>query len=356
MLRYSSFKNISRVGVTKRLVSTISRFPEEQLFSSKGHSFDFDVYKPSHSFLPKSLNNPDEPVIFIHDFLSNKSANKVEVNDISKTLETNVYTANLRNHFSRMKQIEFAKPFDINTLLDDLVEFYKELGFEKVMLIGEGLGGKIAMLASLLRSKDMNIEKLVVIESLPQDLTATASAELESWVKGLAFLLNDSKITKFDREYLEKCYEILSTKYGIKDNRTLGYLLSNITNQRVNSKELNKYQYLESRVPVNHIIESSFLEDYEKWPMSEIKESKFDKPTLFLMGRNSTYYPKALNETLKMNSNISKYFPKSTLKTFTSDHWLLHTQSAHATNAICQFLLYEHNPMYDKLRNFEEQE
>lgn len=348
---------------TSSLLSNSGKqFPEEKLFvESLGplKHFEFDVHNPDHSFLEKSPNNPNEPVILLPNLFSNKNAYNVEANEIAKTLETKVYAVNLRNQYSNgssSNDIEFAKPFDLDSLVSDLVQFCQQNNFEKILLIGDGLGGRIGLLASLLKQKEIDIAKLVVVENLPGDLPQPAIDTLNNWTEALQYLVNDSAIKKGDKELREKAYEVLGEKFGIEDSQTKKFLLNNVTNQSVNLQKTGQYQFLEPKVPLNYIKEE-FLPEYFKWPAETVSGLTSESPVLFLLGRHSPFAgSKDIYKSIEAKNKIAKQFPNFEIKTFNSNNFVINNQSSHVTNAICQFLITERNPEYDRLRQQDQYE
>lgn len=335
---------------------TDASFRELDFFNSGGKGnkfqFDYDVYKPNHTFLSKSINNPNESIVFLHDILSSKHAMEVEANDICQTLETDVYTLNFRNYSNKLdtssSKHEFRKFYKFNEelLVKDVTNFCKEMGLKKVILIGEGYGGKIAMLTSL--ESKLKISKLVSIEGLPRDLPEKAVNELSNWIDALLNIINESHIAKTDKLYLEKCYKIMSSnRFGIHDFKTIQYLLNNISKKPINQGILDGYPYLEPMIPLTYIKEH-IIPEYAKWkPIN----TQFTNPSLFLMGRSSNYFNSSQdNNSSDVQQCLDKYFPDNKLKTFNSNHFVLDNQSTHVSNAICQFLLYDYNPQYDELR------
>lgn len=302
------------------------------------HTFDFDVYKPGQSFLEKSPNNPDEPIIYLHDFLSLKEALKTEANDMCQTLETTVYCVNLRDHSSKMSEAEGE--FSLTALTNDLIDFFNKNGLGKAILVGQGLGGNISMRAAL--SGKIDVSKLVSIESFPAPLKKESKEELGHFIKGLQYIVNESGIPKKDKEYLEKCAEILRDKFRISDSSSIQFLLKNVDNSGTKGT-------VGLKVPINSIAESGFLEEYLNW---DIQGARFPNPTLFIMGRNSVNYPKSLEEKTAIKELAKLLFPDSSVKEFTGSRFVASEQLTHVVNAICQFLLKESDSRYDEMRGF----
>lgn len=286
-------------------------------------SFDFDGYKPGHSFLPKMENNPDEPIVFLHDFLSNKNDYATEANDIASTLETDVYVPNYRAGVSEITS---------ESLVDDLAEFCKQSGFDKVILIGEGLGGRVSMLAALQGKVD--VSKLVVVENYPMRLPDLKIKQLATWIDSLLYLTEDADIPKSDKNYLGKANEILLEKFNVDSSYARNYLLSNITNR-------GSGRFLETKVPLQAY--RDYLKDYQQW---DSRQEKFENPALFLYGRHSLLMNQDIYKSMDLNREIAKYFPENKKKTFSSDEFLVKRQSTKFVNAVSQFLIKEYRGNY----------
>jgi len=80
--------------------------------------------------------------------------------ELSKTYK--VILPDLRNHGNS----PHSEDFNLTVLAGDIVELIQSLGFEKVLLLGHSLGGRIAISVAL--HHPQLIEKLVVVDIAPR--------------------------------------------------------------------------------------------------------------------------------------------------------------------------------------------
>ena len=209
---------------------------------------------------------------------------------IAKTLSTKVseifITIDLRNHGDSIS----SENLTYTLMAQDIFTFIKELNLNKVSIIGHSMGGKVAMMFTLMH-KNL-IENLIIVDIAP-----------------VKYLLNEKEIVdhllEIDIENISSRKEA-ETKLDkkLKNKNLTLFLLQNLI------KTDDSYKWL-----INLKILKNSMNELRDFPINNFIE--FNRPILCIFGENSNYV------TLENKSDFRKFFPKVIFHQFqNTGHWL----------------------------------
>ncbi len=213
-----------------------------------------------------------EPVFILHGLFGSgrnwSSISRQLANDYS------VFSIDLRNHGAS----GHADSMNYTEMAMDIVELARQLGVENVGLIGHSMGGKTAMVASLLYPELVN--KLVVIDIAPVNYPSNHD-ELIATMLALPVEQIENR-TQAD-DYLAS---------NIQEPALRQFLLQNL----IKDDEKYKWRINLEAIRNNHTLLRQFPD--------EVRTLTCEKPTLFLSGALSDYIKPEHDEA------ISRYFPQ----------------------------------------------
>jgi esterase len=243
-----------------------------------------------------------EPVFILHGLFGSgrnwSSISRQLANDYS------VFTIDLRNHGASghadsMRYTEMAK---------DIVELARQLGVKNVGLIGHSMGGKTAMVASLLYPEFVN--KLIVIDIAPVNYPSNHD-ELISAMLALPVEQIENR-TQAD-EYLAA---------NIQEPVLRQFLLQNLL------KDGDRYKW---RINLDAIRNNHTL--LRQFP-DEVRTLTYEKLTLFLSGALSDYIKPEHDEA------ISTYFPQHEhVVVDNANHWVHADKPKSVIEEVSRFLV-----------------
>lgn len=192
-----------------------------------------------------------------------------------------------------------ADSHSYHDMVDDLLKFISAEGLQKIELCGHSMGGKVAMVFSLLYPERVN--SLTVLDIAPVEYSHTHAP----YIKALMSL---------DLDLLESRSSADKALLGsIPDTPTRLFLLQSLYGNRGNfAWKLN--------LPV-------LLKDMPKilgFPFSELHGLQNTRETLFVGGEKSDYLVES------MHNQVFKFFPSAKFETIeNAGHWL-HAEQPHA--------------------------
>lgn len=235
--------------------------------------------------LYSKIEGEGKPLLIIHGFLG-MSDNWKTMGTQFAADEFQVHLLDLRNHGKSFHSDEFS--YEI--MSEDVYDYCKANNLEKVNILGHSMGGKTAMLFAA--NHPEMVEKLIVADIGPKFYPHHHQTIFE----GLNAVDFSKKPSRSEVE------EILS-KY-ITDFGTRQFLLKSLYWQEPGQLAFR----------FNLAVFNAKMDEIGK-PFPE--NTVFNKPTLFIRGRNSNYI---LDSDFE---NIKKHFPNSTIETIPNvGHWL----------------------------------
>jgi pimeloyl-ACP methyl ester carboxylesterase len=240
-----------------------------------------------------------QPLIILHGLYGSSD----NWNTIGKRLSENfkVYLVDQRNH----GKSPHNKEHSYHSMQNDLLEFFEDNKINKAVLIGHSMGGKTAMLFTLLHPE--KVLKLIVADIAPKayvSLTGYQKHATDHLNIMQAFLSIDLVNSK-SRAEVEDGF----SKF-VHDPITRRFLLKNLERRKDGT-----FHWIINIDALNNAL-PNMLDD------SDFKNAKFDKeltgiPVLFIKGEKSDY---VLEKDIYL---IKQYFPKAEITTiFDAGHWL----------------------------------
>ncbi|KAI8459169.1 alpha/beta hydrolase [Phakopsora pachyrhizi] len=305
---------VNRLSTSVLLKSQLrSRFISTSLASIKNqtlHPLGAAVDLSFERFGNPSKVNP--PMIILHGLFGSKQNWRSIAKRFAEVLSTEVYTLDLRNHGESPSQV------GSNLYLEyagDVQNFVDQRGFKSVNIIGHSLGGKVAMIFSILKhlnqlsnpdtSKKFTIPRLIVVDISPAKLPLPSS--FESYVKAMK-AINAEKVSS-----RSQADEILS-KYE-SDPGIRAFLLTNlISDPTTKLKKIRlPLEIIESQMNNGQVTDFPFsVKTDEDLKILE----DFDIKALFIKGIKSNY----INPQTEVE--IKKFFKNSKVVDVDAGHWV----------------------------------
>ena len=225
---------------------------------------NFQIYKDGEKITFKKQNdyfsNDMFQTLFIFHGLYGRGKNwQTFSKKLSKEKNLIVVTVDLRNHGGN----DFEEDMSYILMMNDVVSLFNFLGVEKTNLLGHSMGGKLAMIITLLESKYVN--KAIIADIAPIDYDNDDNLIINS-------LLNMNLDLIKNRVEAD----VVLSKY-IEQNFLRLFLLQNL--------ELIDGKYKWS---INLKAIKKSLNDLRKFPTIN-KINKFDKEVLCIYGEKSNY-------------------------------------------------------------------
>lgn len=229
------------------------------------------------------VNGEGKPIVILHGLFGSSDNWLTQAKLFSENYK--VYTIDLRNHGQSPHHDEFTYA----GMVDDLKAFFEEQNLSDVILIGHSMGGKAAMNFALAHPEF--ISHLVVVDIAPRFY------DLEHYViaDGLAAIPVERISSRNEAEEILREY--------VSDSGTRQFLLKNL--QR---KAEGGFTW-KINLPV-------IREQLANIGVDLQYEGDFNKPTLFIRGRHSSYV---------LDSDwprIKQIFPHAKLETMETGHWV----------------------------------
>ena len=229
-----------------------------------------------------------EPILILHGLFGSLR----NWHSIAKILaeEYQVITPDLRNH----GQSEHADSMTYTEMAEDVLYLIKELSFENISLIGHSMGGKVAMVNALLHPS--LIEKLIVLDIAPV-----------SYVHRYGKLFQAMQDLPLDQvKNRIEAGTILNNQ--LNDTFLSQFLLQNL------NRDENGFQWrLNLPAILNNIEFISGFPDIGT-------DIKYDKPALFLGGKNSHFIQADYHRTIR------GYFPRVEIELIENAGHMLHIE------------------------------
>jgi len=196
-----------------------------------------------------------------------------------------IYTVDLTNH----GQSPHTNSFDYPSMVSDLAEFMNELNLNNSVILGHSMGGKVAM--NFAMAHPDKITKLIVVDIAPRHY------DLEHYtiVDGLNAIAIETLSSRNEAD------EKLSAYVPEVDVRQ--FLLKNLQRKAEGGFSWKINLPLITKQLSNIGVDLQF-------------QGTFDKPTLFIRGRRSSY---VRDEDW---DRIIQLFPKAKLETMETGHWV----------------------------------
>ncbi|ORY04345.1 alpha beta-hydrolase [Basidiobolus meristosporus CBS 931.73] len=229
------------------------------------------------------------PLVILHGLFGSKQNWKTLAKSYSSSLNTDVYALDLRDH----GESPHIEPLNYEVMAEDVSEFLKQNGLDKVNLMGHSMGGKVAMTLSL--NEPAQLEKLVVVDMSPVSLKL--SGDIGHFISAM-----------------KQVEESKHTKQSAADNELMSYIPDHgvrmflMTNLRKNPS--GAYSW---RIPLDII--KNHLEDLGEFPTEEGLK-RFEGPTLFVSGSKSHYVQQ------KHHRAIQEFFPSVQFAELDAGHWV----------------------------------
>lgn len=249
------------------------------------------------------------PVIILHGLLG-MSDNWLSIARKVAAQGFCVHLPDLRNHGSS----PHAETHRYPDMCEDLLDYLKEEQLESAPIIGHSMGGKLAMIFSLLYPE--RVEKLVVVDIAPSDYRKPENTFHAQLISSLLQLdLNAYRRRSDIRRALEA---------RIGDLDLAMFLSKNITSDNETNRFIWKCNLPVLYKFIQHL--HTGLDDLDIYAPCPVK-------TLFIKGNNSTYY------TNEHEGDRRHFFPNSTVVGIDdAGHWLHSQQPAKFVSILSNFL------------------
>lgn len=193
-----------------------------------------------------------------------------------------VFIPDLRNH----GKSPHSKEHTYQLLAQDLLDFFNSQGIDKAEIIGHSMGGKLAMLFSLLNPNRVN--NLVVVDIAPKKYTSLHSIQslvIEHLNIMNAYLSVDLN-EKTRRDEVDKEFA-----YYVKDTKVRNFLMKNLIREGHTFKWTINVKALSNNLPE--------IMDGPDFTKIEFNESSITFPVLFIKGEKSDYLKSTDLELIK---------------------------------------------------------
>jgi esterase len=226
------------------------------------------------------------PLIILHGLLGMSDNWIIPAKELSKTYK--VILPDLRNHGNS----PHSNDFNLQLMANDIIELIQTLGFEKVLLMGHSLGGRIAI--SIALQHPQLVEKLVVVDIAPRRYAGN---------KNISNLLEVMNHVDFNTLKTLADIEAFLVRF-LPDPRVKNQAMKNLK-----KREDHGFEW-KANLPV-------ILNDIESLMSPVFENEVFTKSVLFIKGGRSEFIT---DEDFKY---IFMYFPNAKVHIIaTADHWV----------------------------------
>jgi pimeloyl-ACP methyl ester carboxylesterase len=250
---------------------------------------------------PESLRG-NSPVIIIPGLFGSGSNWRSFARSLGNHFD--VYVIDQRNH----GRSPHANSQSYHDMARDLIEFIDFHGIDQAMLCGHSMGGKTAMVFSLLHPD--RVSKLAVLDIAPVAYSHSHAPFLQ-------------ELLKIDLQQLESRAEAdRALEKAIPDAATRLFLLQNLSGSRLNY-----------RWRINLQVLFDYMPEIIGFPSNELAKLSTKIPCQFISGELSDYMQPAYQNVAK------EYFPESGFaKIANAGHWLQIEQPKAVFKALLEFL------------------
>lgn len=245
------------------------------------------------------------PLIILHGLMGSSDNWLPQAKMLSD--QYHVFILDQRNH----GQSPHDEAMNYKVLASDLKDFIEQHHLEKPIILGHSMGGKTAMNYAVAHPESLSA--LIVADIAPKYY----KVHHDTIVKGLKAIPIDTVKTRGEAD------QILSEYVPEPDVRQ--FLLKNL-----NRKAEGGFSW-----KVNLLVIEKSLEDIGQ----DLQfRGTFDGPTLFIRGANSNYVKDEDRDRIK------QVFPKSTLVTMDTGHWVQAEKPQEFVEVVRNFLNATHHP------------
>jgi esterase len=215
-----------------------------------------------------------------------------------------VISVDLRNH-GRSPHSDSQSYTDMT---DDLLALCNTLGLDRIHLLGHSMGGKVAM--QFATDHPDKIEKLMVVDIAPRAYTDEHTHLMDAMLAvDLTFMQSRSEVDK-------------ALSNAIPQAMVRQFLLMNLV-----KSDRNSDAQLTWRINL-----SALKSDYPQLLQAVCEEARYDKPCLFIRGKQSDYVQ---NQDIAL---IQTYFPQAQFVDLPTGHWVHAEQPQAFIAAVERFL------------------
>jgi esterase len=243
-----------------------------------------------------------QPLIILHGLYGSGDNWYSVGKELSRQFE--VYLVDQRNHGKSPHDNEHS----YQSMQKDLLDFYISMNIEKAVLIGHSMGGKTAMLFSLLHPE--RIEKLIIVDIAPKaykNLLEYQSITIQHLNILQAFKSVDLTASQ-SRQQIEKEFSRF-----VSDPVTSKFLLKNLKRKKDDS-----FQWILNLEALSKYLPQML--DNIKIDIKKNDKALFNFQTLFVKGENSNY----IMEEDKLP--IQKLFPNAEFVTIFNAGHMVHAE------------------------------
>ena len=235
----------------------------------------------------KVLGSSKKKIIILHGFLGSLDNWITFSKKISKN-NFEVHLLDQRNHGKSFHSNEF----NYELMVKDLYEYLSKFNINSVSIIGHSMGGKTAMLFSLIYP-DL-VEKLIVVDILPVDYNISYDLIFDSLLNiNLKQIKSRNEFNLHLKKYFDDDGFILFLSKNLKRSLDGGF------EYKSNIKVLQK--------------------TYSNITSSIYFHKEYRNEVLFIKGENSDYID---SENLKITSKLFPYYKLTEIKN--AGHWIHH--------------------------------
>lgn len=250
----------------------------------------------------RELGGKGQPIIILHGLFGSSDNWLTQAKLLAD--QYRVYLLDQRNH----GQSPHSDTFNYDVLADDLHEFLVTNSISDPILLGHSMGGKTAM--KFATAHPELISKLIVVDIAPKSYPV----KHDTIIDGLMSIPISTIKSRNEADSLLAPY--------VSEVDVRQFLLKNLHRKteggftwKINLPALDK--------------------NIEAIGDGIIGEVKFEKPTLFIRGKRSDYVVDADMDT------ITKFFPKATLITLDTGHWVQAEKPKEFVDEVINFLSHK---------------
>lgn len=318
------------LGVSKGALRNVCNLPKKQIVDLAAH-----YYKPKGK---DKIDARPHIVINLHGLFGSHlmfhRLNRRLIDD----LQCDVVCVDLRNHGKSPK----ALPMDYLTMTHDVIRLIKSRfpSESRIDLVGFSMGGKIAMLASLHRS--LNINKCVSIDMPPYETPTLDPMVVQNYDMILRLINRDIKIKKGSKDWESQVIELFKkvpANDGPHRTSVALYFANGFLTVKAN-KDIPQIGDSDPYINYNNALATvpNLLDEVKKWPVLEddnltkqVLMRSSDTSLLILKGEKSMFVKDDLRP-------IKDVFPNSKVRTFPTGHNILLEDTEASLECISSFL------------------